>query len=490
MQVTIDRQPGSKVTLTVTVEPAVMEEQMEKLFQKYAKRVTVPGFRPGKAPRKMIEERVNRSVIFQDAVERVIDITYKQALNEQDIDPLERGEIVDISPAEDNSLTYTVAVAVRPEVTLPDYNGLKVTHAQTAVTDAQVNTELERLRERTADFGEVTDGIETGDYVTIDYTMTVDGQPYPEGDTTGYPLEVGTDTFFPELNDGLLGVKQDETKTITTTYPADYSNKDLAGKTAEFAITVQQVRRVLKPEVTDAWVEAISQGQLHSVEELRERVKQNLQVIAQQADHDAVRRDLLRQIVEKAELELPDTLVDEQYEHLMEEAESRAASRHMSVDELASAMGMSMDDFRNNQLLMARDTVRRSLVLQEIARRENLLVTQDEIDAVIQSSAPDAKTAKTLRADLEKSGQLDNLAGQLFHEKVLTFLEGQAEITITDAETQDITPVEDAAPAKKKSAKKKTGDEVAAATDETPADAEEAKPKKPRAKKEPKAETE
>lgn len=495
MQVTIDRQPGSKVSMTVVVEPEIMQEQMDKLFQKYAKRVNIPGFRPGKAPRHMIEERINRGLLFQDAIEKVIDITYKQALIENDIDPLERGEIVEVNPSEDNSLTYTVSVSVRPEVTLPDLSSMKVTRPQTEVNEAQVDTEIERLRERTAEFSEVAEsGIETGDYVTIDYSMTLDGQPYPEGDTTGYPLEVGSDSFFPELNEALLGVKQGETTTVTTTYADNYGNADLAGKTATFDIIVQQVRRVMKPEVTDAWVETISQGQLHTVEELRERLRENLKVIAFQADHDSVRRDLLRQVVDQAKLELPDTLVDEQYEHLMAELEGRANERHMSVEELAEALGKTMGDVQNEQMLLARDTVRRSLVLQEIARREKLLVTKEELDAVINQSAPDARAAKKLRGDLERSGQLDHLASQIFHEKVLSFLESKAEIVTAEAST----PVEaaEAALAEAKPAKKSLRTKKTAAAEETPAEAPaaeavaEEKPKKPRVKKEKKTETE
>lgn len=496
MQVTIERQPGSKVMLTVVVEPAVMQEQMDKLFNKHARRVNVPGFRPGKAPRHMIEERLNRAALFQDAIEATIDVTYKQALIEQDIDPLERGEIVDVNPAEDNTLTYTVAVPVRPEVTLPDLSTIKVTKTVTQVTDAQVDTEIERLRERSAEFAEVTDsGIETGDYVTVDYTMTLDGEPYPDGDTTGYPLEVGSDTFFPELNDGLLGVQPEATTSVTTTYPSDYSNADLAGKTATFDITVQQVRRVIKPEVTDAWVEMISQEQLHTVEELRERVKMNLQVMASQGDHDGVRSALLRQVVDQSKLELPDTLVDEQYEHLMADLETRAGERHLSLEDLAEALGKTMADLENDQLLLARDSVRRSLVLQEIARRENLLITQDELTAVINQSAPDARAAKKLRADLEKSGQLDHLASQLFHEKVLTFLESQAEVvTVEGPAAVDATATTtEELPAKKKATRtKKTEAETApepTATEVT-ADTETEKPKKPRAKKEKKADGE
>lgn len=444
MQVAVERRPGSQAALTITVEPTVLQQRMEQLFHKYARKVNVPGFRPGKAPRKLLEERVNWQAIQQEAVEAVIDVTYKEALAEQNVEPLERGDIEDLNVGEDMTLTYTVLVSVRPEITLPTYTGLAVKQQVTQVTDVQVETEIERLRERTADFNEIADaGIEKGDYVTIDYTMTIDGQPYPEGDTTGYPLEIGSDTFFPELNDGLLGVKQGETATVTTTYPEDYTNKDLAGKTASFEITVQQVRRMIKPELTDEWVQMISQGALPNADELRARLKENLQAMARQSDQDQLRADLVRQVVEKAELDLPETLVQEELEHLMHELEHRLSHERMSMDDYAEMTGKSVDDIRNEQMLLARDLVRRSLVLQEVARHEKLFVTDEDIDNALAPMAEDsASKLKQIRADLEKSGRMEGLVSRIFHERVLSFLESNAQIEIEGqiAETEAPAP--------------------------------------------------
>lgn len=448
MQVAVERRPGSQVALTVTVEPTVLEAQIERLFQKHARRVSIPGFRPGKAPRKMLEERINRGALMQDAVEDVIDSTYKEALREEHLEPLERGEIEDLNTAEDLTLTYTVLVSVRPEITLPNYMGLHVTHTATVVDDAQVDAEIERLRERTADFAEITDeGIQTGDYVTVDYTMTVDGAPYPEGDTTGYPLEVGSDTFFPELNERLLGVKQGETVTVSKSYPADYSNEELAGKSAEFEIVIQQVRRVVKPEATDAWAQMLSQGALETMADLRGRLQQNLQVVAAESDHDHIRSALVRQVVDGAELDIPDTLVNEQFEHQMHDMEHRLAHERMSLEEYAEVVGRSVDDMRSEQRLLARDMVRRSLVLQEIARREKLAVTDEDVDAVLAASAQNGKSLKDVRRELERSGRFDHLVSRLFHEKVLGFLEQHADIRIQNGTEEPATAAVTEAPA-------------------------------------------
>jgi trigger factor len=457
MQVAIERRPGSYVALTVTVEPSTVEARLEQLFQKHAKRVTVPGFRPGKAPRRMLEERINRGALLQDAVESVIDTTYKTALLEQQIEPLERGEIEDLQTSDDLSVTYTVVVAVRPEITLPEYKGLVVTQPVTKVTDEQIEAEMQRLRERSADFAEIADeGIQAGDYVTIDYTMTLDGEAYPEGETTGYPLEVGTDTFFPELNEGLLGVKQGETTTLTTTYPDDYSDSKLAGKTATFEITVQQVRRVKMPEANDDWAKMISGGALESLDALRERLVQNLQAVAAQADRDHVRNELVRLVVEGATLELPDTLVDEEYEHLMHTLEHRLSHERMTLEEYAEAIDSTQEKIQNDRRLLAREMVRRSLVLQEIARRELLSVTDEDIDLVIAATNRDGRAVADVRKELAASGELNHLASRLFHEKVLGFLAEHAQITIEGAEAPAAEAPAEEAPKPKRRSKKAT----------------------------------
>jgi trigger factor len=432
MQVAVERRPGSQVALTITVEPAVVQQQVDELFQKYARRVNIPGFRPGKAPRKLLEERVPQGALMEEAIERAIDQTYREALRQENLEPLERGEIADVKTDDEMGLTYTVVVAVRPEVSLPDYTEFAITHTATQVTDEQVEAEITRLRERSAEYAEITDaGVENGDYVTIDYAMQVDGEAYPDGDTTGYPLEVGSDTFFPELNDGLLGALPGETVTITTTYPAEYANAELAGKTASFAVTIQQLRRRVLPEASEAWVEFISGNMLHSLDELRERVQQNLQAMAAQSDREQIRGELIRQLVDGAELTLPDTMVDEEYAHLLDEQRARLARERLTLEQYAEMHGRSIADIETEQRLLARDLVRRSLVLQAVARQEGVSVTEEELNRLIRSMHPDARNDREARKRFEKDGHnLDHLASRLFHEKLLTLLESRAQVTI------------------------------------------------------------
>lgn len=466
MHVDVERRPGSEVALTITVEPSVVEEQMEKLFQKYARRVNVPGFRPGKAPRQLVEARVERSALLKDAIEGVIDTTYKEALRENKLEPLVQGEIEDIDTADDLTVTYKVIVSVRPEISLPDLKELTVDYAATRVNDEQVDAEIERVREHSTEFTEVTeDGIQQGDLVTIDYTMKVNSEPYPEGDMTGYPLEVGSDTFFPELNEALIGLKLGETKPIEHDYAEEYSNKDLAGKKAEFDVVVQQVRRQMKPEVTDEWASIVTGGQITTVTELRERIQQNLQELAQRMDRDQIREELLRQLVSKSELDVPAVMVEEEYEHLMQDLESRLAREHMSFEDYSERIDRSIADIQSEQRILARDVVRRSLVLQEVARRDDVSVTDEDINSLLimesyQRGERDIqqvrKQMKTLRKEMEKSGRLDHMVSRLFQEKILSHLEQHANVHITGLPE----PAEEPAPAEGGAAEESTTEDA------------------------------
>ena len=440
MHVDVERRPGGQVALTITVEPALLTERMEQLFQKFARRVNVAGFRPGKAPRQLVEARLDRDMLLRDAVDSVIESTYKEALREQQIEPLERAEVEEVTTGDDLTLTYRAVVAVRPLIILPELSGLEVDYTSTRVTGEQIETEIERLRKGDAEIVELTDApVETGDLVTIDSKAQIDGAPYAEGDLAGYPLEVGADTFFTELNEGLLGMTVGETRMITKSYPEEFAQPALAGKTVEYAVTITQIRRTQLPDVTDAWVAAKTNGNLQTVDELNERLRSNMEGMANQMDHDQIRETLVRQVVAQAELEIPDVMVDEEHEHLMHRLEEQLSREYLTLEEYAENIQRSVTDIKNEQMVMARDVVRRSMVLQEVARRGHITVTDEDIDTLLimesyQRGERDMKAIrrqlKSQRKEMSQSGRLDYIVNRLYQEKILRYLEQEARVTI------------------------------------------------------------
>jgi len=437
MEVQIEQRPGCVVAMTVKVEADQVREQMGILLEKAARRINIPGFRPGKAPRKLVEERIDHAALAQDAVEAAMNASFKEALREHQLEPLDEVQMEDMKTGEDMSVTYTVTFPARPVISLPPLNELEVNYTVTTVTDEQVEAEITRLREQSADFTEVEEGIQKGDYVTIGYTMTVNGEPYPDGDMSGYPLEVGTDTFFPELNEGLLGLKRDETTTLTVNYPDDYSNKDLAGKTAVFTVTIEQVRRRQIPEATDEWVVLMSNGEAQNLDDLRRALRAELQRMAAQMDRSQIREALMRQLQDRLQFDLPEKLVDEAFDDTMHDLEHRLARERLTLEEYAEMSNRSVATIENEQHMLARETVRRSLVLQQLAREGQIVLKDEEIDQLVlihnmrKGEMPFAqvqKRLKRLRNEMEKSGELDNLMNTFFREKIYQYLESQAQV--------------------------------------------------------------
>lgn len=450
ISIDIERREGSKAAVTVTVSAGFVQQKYNERMRQAARKVTIPGFRPGKAPMSMLADYLDAKSIFSHAVDDVINDTYKIALADANLEPLERGEIDDVKTGEDMTLTYVVIVAVRPEIKLPEYTGIVVRHAPTVLTDDMVNHEIERMLDRSADYVELVDeGINDNDYVTVDYTMEVDGAEYPEGSTTGYPLEVGSDTFFPELNAALLGAKRGDVVVVDMSYPEDYGNADIAGKAAKFTVTIQQVRRRTKPEATDAWATAATGGAVANLDALRDRIRENLAQYAERADRDHVRNEIVRQIVEGAAIDLPDTLVDEEYEHLMSELEHRLSHERMNLELYAEVTNRTVEQIEREQNLLARDLVRRQLVLGEIARQEEITVTDDDIDAAltmeayvqgISESKDVLRKVKELRREYQRDGRLDNLAGRIHFQKVLGFLQESATVIAEAVPEGEVAP--------------------------------------------------
>ncbi|MEI7833902.1 MAG: trigger factor, partial [bacterium] len=336
MQVSVERLPGSLVVLKISVDTASVEKQVEVSYRKNASHVTVPGFRPGKAPRALIEERLNPELLLREAVDDLIESSFQQALKENELIPIEQAKLSDLKLEDDKSFSYQVTFTVEPEVTLGDYKGIAIDTTATKVTDDAVDEEVEKILDQASQYEDLTDsGIIKGDYVTVDYTMKLNGVEYPDGVTEGYPLEVGTDTFFTELNEGLLGAKVGDVVTVNTKYADDYGDPDLAGKDGEFAITIKSLRRRVRPELTDEWVEKLSSATLHTVEEFKERVQEHLQKQADESDRERIRTELVNKVVAAATVEIPEIMIEQEAEELMHDFEHRLSHNHLTLDDYA-----------------------------------------------------------------------------------------------------------------------------------------------------------
>ena len=426
---------GGELELIVRVPPEQVSPIRERIISTFARRVNIPGFRKGRAPRAIIERHLDAEALKQEITEHLLESAYEAALEKAGIKALGRARISESAIADDGAFTFKTVLSRRPEITLGDYQGLKATRHVTRVTEAEVGGELERLRSRYAKFAELPpDGaIEKGDLVIVDYEGYVDGERVEQACASGYPLEVGVDELFPELNEALLGGRVGETKEITTASAPEHFGPDYAGKPVIYKAKAASARRREFPALDDAFAKQVSD--LETLEALRQRIHSNLEVIGRAVADDGVRSDLTRQVCEGASLEMPPAFVGRAVDRRVAELEEEVQRRGMSLSQHLSRLHRSFDDWRADLEIEVRDDVRRALVLDEIGTREKVEVSDEEIEAEIARIAEQERTTpEKVHEQLHDSEAFNRMATRLYHRKIVQFLVDHAEVAEEVAE--------------------------------------------------------
>ncbi len=444
MPVQVEHLGEGEVGLKFSLEPEKIAAEVERIFKETAKGVRVPGFRPGHAPRALVEAQLNLEVVREEALDRLIQEGYLQALAEAGVEPIDRARIEKQETEEDGRLTYQAIVAVMPEVKLGEYRGLKATKFLFAVTDEAVEAELERVRRRHLTYvSDPEHAVEKGDVAIIDYDLEVEGEAQQGEGIKGYPLEVGADTLFPELNEGLLGAKAGEIRRLPVRLSASYPNPALAEKEIVFVVTVAEVKAPSLPELNEEF--ARRTGDVGTVEELREKVRSLLEKMAAQEAESNLRENLLSQAMESSEVEVPRLLVERYVGTKESEARTELAEQGDSLENYLTRRGRTYEAWKSGMELEARRYLRRHLAWREIAKKEGLTTSEEELEAEIQSLAErDGVNAAAKRRSLEEEDALEDIANRLLRQKVLQLLVDSGEITVE--ETKDETAVQTESP--------------------------------------------
>jgi trigger factor len=285
MKATMEKIDNNKVVFAIEVPQTEVAKAVEKAYRKLSNKVNIPGFRKGKTPRNILERHIGKEAILDEAFEILAGPAYEVALEENDVEPVSRPEIDVVTLAEDKDLEFKVTVIAKPELTLGQYKGLKVTEQAVEVTEEQVNAQIETMRKSHAKMV-VAEGvaIADGDFAIIDFEGFLDGVAFPGGEGKAHPLQIGSNSFIPGFESQLIGVKAGETVDVTVTFPTEYHAPDLAGKEAVFKVTVNDVKRQELPELDDEFVKDASD--FNTVEELKADVKNKLEVAAaEKASH-------------------------------------------------------------------------------------------------------------------------------------------------------------------------------------------------------------
>lgn len=420
----VEKLEHSQVKLTISLSPEELEKGKETAYKRNRSKLQVPGFRKGKAPRKIIEKLYGDMFFLEEALNIVYPDAYDKAVEEAKIETVGRAEVVSADPAEDGSFTICIEVPVEPEITIGQYKGIEAEKADAAVTEEDINNELNRLAQRAASTEKVDRASESGDTVTIDFEGFVDGVAFEGGKGEDYDLKLGSNTFIPGFEDQLIGKNAGEDVTVNVTFPDNYPSDDLKGKPAEFKCTVKAVSTTIVPEMDDELAKDVSE--FETLDELKADIEKNIAESKQTAADRDLETKLLDKVLETLEGEIPEAMYESQVNNLMQDFAYRLQAQNMTLQSYMDAMGMDNEIFRGMFREQAVRQVKVRLALKKIAAEESLEPTAEEIEAEY------AKLSESYGVKAEEARQFipeETIKTDLAVDKALTLIKDSAVIT-------------------------------------------------------------
>jgi len=398
VKVDTERKPGSQVVLSVEVDADQVSKSIDQAYSRLAPRVRIAGFRPGKAPRPMVEREIGWPALSSEAQDALIQAAFLAALDETGLDPIDAPRVEPEQLQRGGAFRFKASFAVKPEITLKEYKDIRVPRPHSEIGDKEVDAALERLRSRFAELHAVERPVQAGDFLTVDTHIVKSGAVLIGESETDAQLEVDKDRLITGLAEGLLGQAPGETRDIALTLPADYPKKDLAGQNVAFRITVKSIKERRLPPLDDELAKQVGRGQTFG--ELRQEVHDELQEAAHQADEQRFENDVLKALDERMEVEVPETLIEREVSRRVRELEVRLQEQGVKMDRYLEYTNTSMDVLKAEQRPQAMQKVRLELALETVAEREGLTVSDAEVDEAVANALAEEDHAGHRHGDL------------------------------------------------------------------------------------------
>ncbi len=420
----------------VMLEVEVGEEQvaaaLDKAFKKVVQRVNVPGFRKGKVPRRIFEAKFGVESLYQDALDILLPEAYMQAVKETGIDPIDRPEVDIEQIGKGQPLKFKAKVEVKPEVQLGEYKGIEVPEKDTSVTAEEVEAELNRLQQRHAELVVVEEGAaEKGDIAIIDFDGYVDGEPFEGGKAEKYSLELGSGSFIPGFEDQVIGMQKGEEKEIHVTFPEDYHAEQLAGKAAVFKVKLHELKRKNLPELDDEFAKDVSE--FETLDEFKQDIEKRLKEQKEQENKRFRETTVVDKAAEAAQVDIPPVMVETELSQMLNDFANRLRMQGMTLELYYQFTGQDEAALKEQMKGDAEKRVRNQLVLEAIAKAENIEVSEDEINEELEKLAQVyRKTADELREMLSAGGNLESLKNDILLRKTVEFLVDHSKV-VSDA---------------------------------------------------------
>ena len=427
MSTTVEKIASNKVKLSFDVDSAKFDEAMGKAYLKVRNQVTIPGFRKGKAPRKMIENMYGEGVFYDEAFELIFDEVYGPAVDENKIEVVDRPEIEIQEIGAGKNLKFTCEVFVKPDVTLGEYKGVSVKKETTVVSDVEVDARVEEERNKQATEIQVEDrAVIEGDTVNLDYAGTVDGVAFAGGTAQDQTLKIGSGSFIPGFEEQMIGMNIGEEKDLQVTFPEKYHAEELAGKAAVFHVKVNSITETQLPALDDDFAKDISE--FDTLEEYKADIRAKLEAQAAEKDNNNFTNAVIEKVLENATVEIPEAMIERQIDSMMRDFEYRLMGNGLKLDDFLKYTGSDMKAFRENYRGQAEKSVKAHLVLEAIEKAEAIDATQEQIDKQLEAFATQTgKTVEEFKASLSES-DIEYFKADAIRDNCVKFLADNAKI--------------------------------------------------------------
>ena len=421
MSLQVEKLEKNMAKLTIEVSAEDLDKAMEKAYQKQKSRISLPGFRKGKAPRKTIESMYGKGVFMEDAVNSLVPQEYTKALGECDLEIVSQPEINVTQMEPGKALIFTADVAVKPEVTLGDYKGVEVPKSEIAVTDEEVDAEVKKEQDKNARTVAVEDrAAANGDITTIDFEGFVDGVAFEGGKGTDYALTLGSGTFIPGFEDQLVGANTGDHVEVKVTFPEEYQAKELAGKEAVFQCDVKKIETKEVPELDDEFAKDVSE--FDTLAEYKEDVKKKLTEKKEKEARTAKENAAVDKAIENAQMDIPELMTKTECRQMMDDFSRRMQQQGLSMEQYFQFTGQSMDKMMEDMKPQALKRIQTRLVLEKVAEAENIQPSEEEITEEIQKMADAYKMeADKIREAIGESG-LEQMKKDMAVQKAVTVI--------------------------------------------------------------------
>ena len=421
MSLQVEKMEKNMAKLTIEVSAEDVEKAMQSAYQKAKGRISIPGFRKGKAPRKMIEQMYGKGVFLEDAVNALIPEHYSKALGECELEIVSQPKIDLVQTEPGKALIFTAEVAVKPEVTLGEYKGVEVPKSEIEVTDEEVDAEVKKEQEKNSRTINVEDrAAQLNDIVTIDFEGSVDGVPFDGGQATEYPLTLGSNTFIPGFEEQLVGANAGDHVEVKVTFPEEYQAKELAGKEAVFQCDVKKIEAKELPELDDEFAKDVSE--FDTLAEYKEDVKKNLTEKKAEDARRAKEDAAVDKVIENAQMDIPEAMIETQTRQMLDDFARRMQSQGLSMEQYFQFTGQSVDKMMEDMKPQALKRIQTRLVLEKIAEVENIQPTEEEVNEEISKMAEMYKMEADKLKELIGENEMEQMKKDMAVQKAVTLV--------------------------------------------------------------------